>query len=90
MEALYEGGLVTYQEVIDLQRGVFGADLQVSQALQLHHSAVVQLYKALGGGWTPPEGWTSIAEPEEAEPETTQPESGSAPGEAASATERER
>jgi multidrug efflux system outer membrane protein len=67
VEALYEGGLVSYQEVIDLQRGVFGAQLQESQALQLHHSAVVQLYKALGGGWTPPEGWESIAEPDEAE-----------------------
>ena len=69
VEVLYEGGMVTYQEVIDLQRGVFGADLQVSQALQLHHSAVVQLYKALGGGWTPPEGWQSIADPQPAEGE---------------------
>jgi multidrug efflux system outer membrane protein len=74
VEALYEGGLVSYQEVIDLQRGVFGAQLQESQALQLHHSAVVQLYKALGGGWTPPEGWESIAEPDEAEAPRERPD----------------
>jgi multidrug efflux system outer membrane protein len=65
VEVLFEGGMVSYQEVIDLQRGVFGSELQASEALQLHHSAVVQLYKALGGGWTPPEGWESIAPPEE-------------------------
>jgi multidrug efflux system outer membrane protein len=94
VEALYEGGMVTYQEVIDLQRGVFGADLQVSQALQLHHGAIVQLYKALGGGWTPPEGWTSIAapEPEEAQPDSESPASGPAEnaGPGGGATERER
>lgn len=61
-EVLYEGGLVTYLEVVDLQRGVFGAELMVSEALQLRHASVVQLYKALGGGWTPPEGWTSLAD----------------------------
>jgi multidrug efflux system outer membrane protein len=65
VETLYEGGMVSYQEVIDLQRGVFGSELQASEALQLQHSAVVQLYKALGGGWTPPERWESIAPPEE-------------------------
>jgi len=61
VQSLYDGGLVSYQEVIDLQRGVFGSELQVSEALQLHHAAIVQLYRALGGGWTPPEGWESMA-----------------------------
>jgi multidrug efflux system outer membrane protein len=78
VEALYEGGLVSYQEVIDLQRGVFGAELQASQALQLHHSSIVQLYKALGGGWTPPEGWESVAEPAD-EGESSRPPTGPAP-----------
>ena len=86
--------MVTYQEVIDLRRGVFGEDLQVSQALQLHHGAIVQLYKALGGGWTPPEGWTSIAapEPEETQPEGVSPAGGAADGSGpgGGATERER
>jgi len=66
VEVLYEGGLVTYMEVIDLQKGVFGAEMMASEALRLRHASVVQLYRALGGGWTPPEGWTSLAEaPEE-------------------------
>jgi multidrug efflux system outer membrane protein len=59
---LYEGGLISYMEVIDLQKGVFGAELMASEALQLHHSSIVQLYKALGGGWTPPEGWATADE----------------------------
>ena len=67
VEVLYEGGLISYQEVIDLQRGVFGAELQASQALRLHHAAIVDLYAALGGGWTPPEGWRSAADPEPAD-----------------------
>jgi multidrug efflux system outer membrane protein len=60
VQSLYDGGVVSYQEVIDLQRGVFGSELRVSEALQLHHVAIVQLYRALGGGWTPPEGWQSV------------------------------
>jgi multidrug efflux system outer membrane protein len=64
VQSLYDGGLVSYQEVVELQKGVFGSELQTSQALRLHHASIVQLYKALGGGWTAPEGWTSVADPE--------------------------
>jgi multidrug efflux system outer membrane protein len=38
-------------EVLDLQRSLFNAQLMASEALQLHHTSVVQLYRALGGGW---------------------------------------
>jgi len=48
---LYEGGLTSYSEVLDVQRGLFGAQLMASEALQLHHTSVIQLYRALGGGW---------------------------------------
>jgi len=52
----YEGGLTSYLEVLDLQRSQFSAELAASQTLQLHLSSIVELYKALGGGWTvPPE-----------------------------------
>ena len=61
VETLYDGGLVSYQEVLDLQKGVFGAELQASEALQQHHTAIVRLYKALGGGWSPPESETADA-----------------------------
>ena len=51
----YEGGLTSYLEVLDLQRSQFSAELAASQALQLHLSSIVELYKALGGGWSVPE-----------------------------------
>jgi len=51
-EARYEGGLTGYTEVLDLQRSLFGSQLQATEALQLHHSSIVQLYMALGGGWS--------------------------------------
>ncbi len=47
----YEGGLTSYLEVLDLQRSQFSAELAASQALDLQLASVVQLYKALGGGW---------------------------------------
>ena len=47
----YEGGMTSYLEVLDLQRSQFSAELQASQALQLRLASVVELYKALGGGW---------------------------------------
>jgi multidrug efflux system outer membrane protein len=48
----YEGGMTDYMEVLDLQRSLFSTELQASEALQLHHTAIVQLYRALGGGWS--------------------------------------
>ena len=53
--ARYEGGMTSYLEVLDLQRSQFSAELAASEALQLHLSSIVELYKALGGGWTAPE-----------------------------------
>jgi len=54
-EVTYEGGLINYMDVLDIQRAFFGTELMVSEALQLRHSSVVQFYKALGGGWSPAE-----------------------------------
>jgi len=47
----YEGGMTSYLEVLDLQRSQFNAELSASEALELQLASVVQLYKALGGGW---------------------------------------
>ena len=59
----YEGGMTSYLEVLDLQRSQFSAELGASQTLQLHLSSIVELYKALGGGWTvPPEFASASAE----------------------------
>jgi len=51
-EVRYEGGMADYMEVLDLQRSLFSTELKASEALQLHHTAIVQLYRALGGGWS--------------------------------------
>ncbi len=48
--------MTSYLEVLDLQRSQFNAELSASEALDLQLASVVQLYKALGGGWpVPPE-----------------------------------
>jgi multidrug efflux system outer membrane protein len=52
-ELRYRGGVASYLEVLDAQRGLFTAELALSQAQLLEASSVVQLYKALGGSWNP-------------------------------------
>lgn len=47
----YEGGMTSYLEVLDVQRSLFTAQLRTSETLQNELSSIVQLYKALGGGW---------------------------------------
>jgi outer membrane protein, multidrug efflux system len=47
----YRGGIATYLEVLDGQRSLFGAELNLAQARDNEYQSLVQLYKALGGGW---------------------------------------
>lgn len=47
----YEAGLASYLDLLDAQRGLFAAELALSQAQLQQLTAAVQLYKALGGGW---------------------------------------
>ncbi|SFC52020.1 efflux transporter outer membrane subunit [Flavobacterium phragmitis] len=49
--ARYYNGYVSYLEVLDAQRSLFEAQLSLSQLTQKQLSSMVQLYKALGGGW---------------------------------------
>ena len=51
--ARYNGGVTSYLEVLDTERSLFNAELTESQTLRLYVNAVIQLYKALGGGWNP-------------------------------------
>jgi multidrug efflux system outer membrane protein len=53
--ARYDGGVVDYLEVLDSERSLFTAELGESSARQQSLTAVVLLYKALGGGWIPEE-----------------------------------
>jgi outer membrane protein, multidrug efflux system len=47
----YRGGITTYLEVLDGQRSLFSAELTLAQARGSEYQSLVQLYKALGGGW---------------------------------------
>ena len=51
--ARYDGGVVDYLEVLDSERARFNAELDESATLQRYLNAIVELYKALGGGWSP-------------------------------------
>jgi multidrug efflux system outer membrane protein len=47
----YKGGTTTYLEVLDGQRSLYGAELTLAAARADEYRSLVQLYKALGGGW---------------------------------------
>ncbi|HEX4757588.1 MAG TPA: efflux transporter outer membrane subunit [Terracidiphilus sp.] len=47
----YRGGTAGYLEVLDSQRSLFLAELTLAQARNNEYQSLVQLYKALGGGW---------------------------------------
>jgi multidrug efflux system outer membrane protein len=49
----YKGGTTTYLEVLDGQRSLFSAELTLAQARGNEYQSLVQLYRALGGGWQP-------------------------------------
>jgi multidrug efflux system outer membrane protein len=50
----YKGGTTTYLEVLDAQRSLYSADLTLAEARGNEYRSLVQLYKALGGGWQQP------------------------------------
>jgi multidrug efflux system outer membrane protein len=47
----YERGLSTYLDVLDQERQLFRAELDLASSTRDQLTAVVQVYKALGGGW---------------------------------------
>lgn len=47
----YQGGTTAYLEVLDGQRSLYGAELTLAAARGDEYRSLVQLYKALGGGW---------------------------------------
>ena len=47
----YNGGVSTLLEPLDADRNLFDAELSLAQARRDELLTVVQLYKALGGGW---------------------------------------
>lgn len=47
----YENGYTSYMEVLDAERSLFNAELQHAQTQGTLFQALVNLYKAMGGGW---------------------------------------
>ena len=47
----YLGGLASYYEVLEAQQLLYPAEFSLSETSRDRRLAVVQLYKALGGGW---------------------------------------
>jgi len=50
-ELRYRGGLDSYLQVLDAERNLFGGQLTLAQLRLLELESVIQLYRALGGGW---------------------------------------
>jgi multidrug efflux system outer membrane protein len=50
--ARYRGGLDSYLPVLDAQRNLFEGELELARLHQRELSSIVQLYRALGGGWS--------------------------------------
>ncbi|TLY34385.1 MAG: efflux transporter outer membrane subunit [Nitrospirae bacterium] len=51
-ELRYKGGISNYLDVLTSKRSLFDAELSLTATRRLHLVSIVQLYKALGGGWT--------------------------------------
>lgn len=47
----YEGGLDSYLPVLDAQRNLFQGELDLARLRRQELTSIVQLYRALGGGW---------------------------------------
>jgi NodT family efflux transporter outer membrane factor (OMF) lipoprotein len=52
--ARYKGGLDSYLQVLDAQRNEFAGELSLAQLRKNELLSIVQLYRALGGGWQNP------------------------------------
>ena len=55
-QARYFGGVTSYLEVLDTERSLFRTELAASAVRRAQLVAIVDLYKALGGGWMPEPG----------------------------------
>jgi outer membrane protein, multidrug efflux system len=58
----YDGGVTSYLEVLYNEQQLFAAELNLAQARLSELLSVVQLYRALGGGWNEPQGQTVAAQ----------------------------
>ena len=52
-EIRYKGGLSNYLDVLTAKRNLFDVELSLTATRRLRLVSIIQLYKALGGGWSP-------------------------------------
>lgn len=69
----YRGGFASYLDVLTAQRDLFQAELGLASTQRQHLVSIVQLYKALGGGWSPVQKAERPA-PDQHEPSSITPE----------------
>jgi outer membrane protein TolC len=80
----YEGGVTSFLEVLVTERDLFEAELNLARARGDEVVAVVQLYRALGGGWqteAPPPSPKAAPEPRVRDASLSAGEGAPAPGE---------
>jgi len=61
-QSRYRGGVSSYFEVLDAERESFSSELTLVQTTRDVYASVVQLYRALGGGWTPASGESKVSQ----------------------------
>ncbi len=59
----YANGVSSYLDVLDTQRQLFSAETELAQITRDQLIAVVQVYKALGGGWESQQGARKAIQP---------------------------
>jgi multidrug efflux system outer membrane protein len=59
----YDGGVSNYLDVLDAQRQLFSGEVSLAQAIRDRLRSVIQLYRALGGGWNSSEMMPEAAAP---------------------------
>lgn len=52
VQAQFQAGVVSFLEVLDGQRALYAARIDLASAFAARQVGVVRLYQALGGGWT--------------------------------------
>ena len=66
----YNEGLIDYLNVLDAQRRLFESEINLAKTQRSQLVSLVQLYKALGGGWSPEYAMGEETDPEQS-PEAT-------------------
>ena len=61
----YDNGYASYLDVLDAERSLFDAEIQLASMRALHLSSIVNVCMALGGGWEDDAKATEHATPAE-------------------------